>query len=133
MTETAPGHACRQSENPRNKGFCACGKRMREPVRRVLELEREATEEAAKGAAYVAELILHSETRANSLSSKYVPDSMLIRPGRDRARDVREEIADARNHIVFHLQEHPEDPRNERFLQGLRYLALAYNFFEDDL
>lgn len=92
----------------------------------MLEVEREATEEAARGVADPTALIQHSETRAKVLSGEYVDDPMLIKPGKDRPREVREELSDARNHLVFHFQEHPEDERNHRYLLALRYIALAY-------
>lgn len=76
------------------------------------------------------DLIQFAQTRALRLSGEYVDDPMTIRVGRDRPRDVREELADAVNHTTFHIQEHPEDPRNHDYLIGLRFIALAYEHFK---
>jgi len=92
-------------------------------------LERAATEEAARGACDPTQLIGHAEVRALKLSGEYVPDFMLIRPGRDRLLDAREEAADARNHLVFWLQENNdfEDERRDDVMIALRFFALAYD------
>lgn len=128
-------HVCRESNDPRRVGHCPCGKRLSlvlgpGPIRRNLELERAITLEATRLVSDPSRLIEHAETRAIRLSAEYVGDPMLIAPGRDRVRDVREEIADARNHVVFWFQENPGEIGSERaqdLLVALRHLALAYD------
>ena len=129
----APGLECEPSVNPRLKGRCVrCGSRIvsATPTRRNLELEREITEEAGRGACSVTRLVEHAEVRALRLSGDYVDDPMLIRPGRDRLLDAREEAADARNHLVFWMQEHLGDERSQDALIALRFFALAYDWLD---
>lgn len=117
-----------ESDNPRNAGWCCrCGLKIERGLPRSLELERELTNEAAKGAVDASRLIEHAEARASSLSGEYVPDPMLIAPGRDRLRDVREELADARNHLCWWLQAHVGDEKADDALIGLRFVCLAYD------
>lgn len=129
------GHECVSYPDEKRKGFCVrCGRAI-VPVgqRRDLTFEREATESAARGACFVEPLIAHAEIRAGGhLSSEYVSDPGLIRPGRDRLLDAKEEFADARNHLVFWLQEHIEDDR-AHVLTALRYTALAYDSLLGDV
>lgn len=102
-------------------------------LRRDLEREREITREAARGVADPDRLIQHAEARAIRLSGEYVGDPMLIAPGRDRLKDVREELADARNHIVFWFATHPHAWGSEQehdLLIVLRHVALAYGVLE---
>lgn len=123
-------HACSPSTDPRRVGRCACGKPVSQPLRRNLQLERDITLEATRSVSDPSRLIEHAETRAIRLSAEYVGDPMLIAPGRDRVRDVREEIADARNHVVFWFQENPGEIGSELahdLLIALRHLALAYD------
>ena len=127
------GSACSPSHDPRKAGKCyRCDRPLPpkpEPIHRSLDLERAATEEAARGACDPTQLIGHAEVRALKLSGEYVPDFMLIRPGRDRLLDAREEAADARNHLVFWLQENNdfEDERRDDVMIALRFFALAYD------
>lgn len=130
------GLECEEASNPRLRGYCVrCGHRMPPkpaPVRRVPELEREIVEEAARGAVDPDDMIRFAQTRAIQLSGEYVKDPLTILPGRDRPRDAREELADTVNHVTFHIQEHPDDPRNPDYLIGLRFVALAYEYFKVD-
>ena len=103
------------------------------PFVRSLEFERGGTHEACKGYVDPSDLIEHAEIRARTLSGEYVRDPMHIATGRDRRRDVREELADARNHALWDAQAHLEDDeRRERTLRGLLYIALAYREFQEE-
>ena len=103
------------------------------PLVRSLEFERGGTHEACKGHVDPSDLIEHAEIRAQTLSGEYVHHPMYIATGRDRRRDVREELADARNHALWDAQEHLEnDERRERTLRGLLYIALAYREFQEE-
>jgi hypothetical protein len=105
-------------------------------MRRILEFERAATYNAANGYCDPERLIVHAETRAHHLSGEYVNDPMDILPGRDRLRDVREELADGRNHLVWWLQERqqndPDDDRIDLALEALGYIALAYDRLSEE-
>lgn len=98
---------------------------------RNLAFERDITHHAARGLVDPNPLIAFAEARARGLSGEYVPDPMLIAPGRDRARDVREEIADARNHLVWWLEENLEHPTAPRKLRVLQLLCVAYTELQD--
>ena len=103
-----------------------------EPLYRSMEFERGVTEQAAKGVVDPSGLIEHAEIRARSLSGEYVSDPMLIAAGRDRRRDVREELADARNHLLWDTQAHLEDEdRAHENLIALRHICLAYSLLEE--
>ena len=104
-----------------------------EPLIRSLEFERGVTQQAAKGVVDPSRLIEHAEIRARTLSGEYVCDPMHIAVGRDRRRDVREELADARNHLLWDMQAHLEDEdRSERSLLALRHIAYAYTLLEEE-
>ena len=104
-----------------------------EPLIRSLEFERGGTREACKGYVDPSDLIRHAENRAERLSGEYVTNPMHVATGRDRRRDVREELADARNHALWDAQEHLEDDeRRERTRRGLLYIALAYREFQEE-
>jgi hypothetical protein len=96
-------------------------------ILRNLDLERDITEYACRGAVDPAPLIQHSEVRAARLSGEYVQNPQHILPGRNRRRDVREELADVRNHLVFLLQEEPEAEDRQDLLIVLRLAAIAYD------
>lgn len=99
-------------------------------IARNIPLEREFTYEATKGLDVDPwRAIVHAETRARTLSHEYVSNPRLILTGRDRVHDVREEIVDARNHIVFWFQEHLDEVGSEQAHDmqiALRHLLLAY-------
>jgi hypothetical protein len=100
---------------------------------RSIEFERGTTHQAAKGATDPSRLIEHAEARARTLCGEYVRDPMHVQTGRDRRRDVREELADARNHLLWDTQEHLEDEeRAHRNLIALRHIALAYARLEEE-
>lgn len=124
-------HTCRESENPRHKGYCACGKRMgpaTPKLLRILALEREFTEEACRGVTNPIGLITHAETRCQALSAEYVEDPLEIRRGLDRLLEAREELADARNHLVFDMQEHlGDEERLNELLYIVQGIAILYN------
>ena len=129
-----PTMDCVPSINPRFVGLCIrCGKRVFEPkpIRRNLVLERQITEEACRGAVDPESFIEHAEARAQTLSGEYVDDPMLIKEGRNRVLDAREEAVDARNHLVFWFQEHPEAYERELVLEALKHFALAYEILRD--
>jgi hypothetical protein len=66
-------------------------------------------------------------TRAGgALSGEYVSDPMLIQPGRDLIQEALSELVDTRNYLVFWLQEHPGDVRQDDVMIALRFAALAY-------
>lgn len=128
-------HTCFESLDPRHAGYCACGKRMEEtprPRRRDIDLEREITQQAAKGYVDPERIIALSEYRAEALSGEYVDDPMLIQPGRDRLKDGREEALDARNHLVWWLCENIGDERGPRILRALTYFMLAFQELENE-
>lgn len=99
------------------------------PMRtRSLDFEREFTRAAARKYVDAEPLITHAEARASSLSSDYVPDPMLIAPGRDRLHDGMEEGADWRNHLAFVrelLMGH--DEIGALVDEAMSYVALAYD------
>ena len=99
------------------------------PLVRSLEFERGVTEQAARGAVDPSRLIAHAENRAGgALAGAYVRDPRLVAVGRDRRREVREELADARNHLLWDSQTHLEDEqRCHENLIALRFIALAYD------
>jgi hypothetical protein len=97
------------------------------PVRpRNLQFERDVTEQAARGYVDPRSLICHAETRARSLCGEYVTNPMLVLQGRDRILDVREELVDARNHIVWWLEDNLDDPTAAQKLHALQLICIAY-------
>jgi hypothetical protein len=133
VPECEPGQHS-EGNDPRHAGFCIrCGLKIDYGTPRNLDLERELTHEAARGAVDPTRLIEHSEARASSLSGEYVPDPMLIAPGRDRLRDVREELSDSRNHLCWWLQAHVGDDRQDDALICLRFICLAYDRLLEDV
>jgi hypothetical protein len=124
----------RPSDDPRFKNTCRkCGQPLArpeaaEPLLRSLEFERGVTQQASKGYVDPSDLIAHAEHRAQTLCGEYVRDPMHILPGRNRRRDVREELADARNHLLWDSQEHLEDEeRAHENLYVLRLIVMAYD------
>ena len=99
---------------------------------RNLDLEREITHQACRGFADPTALIVHAETRALRLSGEYVDDAMLVRSDRDRPTDVREELADARNHLVWWIEDNTDHPTIDAKLGALRFIGLAYQALQDD-
>lgn len=84
--------------------------------RRNLQLERDITEHAARIAGVSAdELMQHAEGRAWRLSGEYVHDPMLVRIDVDQPRETREELADARNRLVWWLEDNPDHPAAHRY------------------
>lgn len=133
-------HLFGQSSNPRNTGCIKCGRvsdlhpeQEQTTRRRVLESEREITREAGRGIVDSSALIEFSETRAGgALSNSYVDDPGLVNLGRDRLRDTREELSDARNHVVWHIQENPGTEKSHDALEALRHILLAYDLLIRD-
>lgn len=110
-----------------------CGKPLPPTTRRRnVAFEREVTEHAAHGAVDPKVLIRRSERRAASLSGEYVKDSMDVALGRDRLLDTREELEDARNHLVWWLEENPEHEKTHDALIALRFFALGYDRLLED-
>lgn len=106
---------------------------MTEPLLRSLEFERGVTEQACKGIVNAAPIIDHAEIRARNLSREYVSDFMWIATGRDRRHDVREELADARNHLIWDMQQNIEDEQRAwQSMRALRHIALAYDLLLRD-
>lgn len=124
------GADCAESADPRHAGHCyRCNceiPRGPEPIFRNLELEREIVREATRGAVDPSRLIDHCQIRADRLSGEYVSHGSLIKPGVDRPKEAREEAPDGINHLLFHIQEHPDDPANEDYLIAIRFFGLAY-------
>jgi hypothetical protein len=59
-----------------------------------------------------------------------VSDPLHIKPGLDRRREAREELADCANHISFQIQERLgelEDEERHDLLVALRFVCLAYD------
>lgn len=103
------------------------------PLLRSLEFERGVTAQACKGVVDPSMLIEQSERRAQTLSGEYVCHPMHIAPGRNRRRDVRQELEDARNHLLWDTQEHLEDEdRCAENLIALRHIALAYTRLQEE-
>lgn len=96
--------------------------------RRNLTVEREITQTACEGHNGVdpEPLIAYSEVRAAVLSGGYVNHPLEVLTGRDRSRDVREELADARNHLVWHIEDYPGHPDRPRWMTALRLICEAY-------
>lgn len=104
-----------------------------QPMIRSIEFERGATEQAAKGVMDPSRLIQHAETRAHSLSGEYVRNPMHVAGGRDRRRETREELADARNHLLWDTQHYlGDEDRVHRNMIALRHVCLAYRALTDD-
>jgi hypothetical protein len=99
--------------------------------RRNLEFERDVTHLCAKGVCDPADLIEHAESRAMRLSGEYVTDPMLVTMTRDRPFEAREELTDARNHLVWWLEDHLDDPEVDRKQDALRLIILAYQLLGD--
>lgn len=126
-------HQCRQSEDPRHADRCACGKPIAKPRRRNLEFERDITQHAARGVADPAALIQHAEVRAGgALARQYVSDPMTIAVDRDHIREAREELPDARNRIVWWLEDHLEDDSASKKIEALRLICVAYELLKED-
>lgn len=95
--------------------------------RRNLKFERDITHHCARGVADPSELIEHAEARAGGrLSGEYVTDPMLVATDRDRSHDVLEELADARNHLVWWLEHNLDEPTVRYKQAALRHIILAY-------
>lgn len=132
-----PGYL--KPSNPRHTTCCRCGRGPEkhstsegDTVRqRNLLFERDITRKCAEGVADPTGLIQHAETRARTLSQEYVHHPELVQVGRDRIQDVREELADARNHLCWGLEEHLEDGHVRRWQIALRHIILAYQALED--
>lgn len=99
--------------------------------RRNLDFERDITYHAVRGVITPDEFVAHAEERANGLSSEYVTDPMLVQEGRDRIEDVREELLDARNHIVWWLERNTAHPLVPARLRALKRIVLAYYDLKD--
>ena len=126
------------SLNPRNEGKCARCSFVLPPELetrwRNLDIERQFTRDAAKGAVDPTRLIEFSEARAQALSGKYVVDPMMIVRGRDRLRDMREEIADFRNHGVWWQEDNlgTDDDLEHRVQMAQRHAAIAYELLLEE-
>jgi hypothetical protein len=129
-----------ESPDPRKRDCARCGKPLaihhtpespHSPRRRHVQVERDLTHEAARGATDPARLIEHAETRAATLSHEYVPDPMLVAMNTDKRVDAREELADCRNRLVWFLEEQPDHPRAQHAFIALRLVALAYDHLQD--
>lgn len=104
--------------NPRNKGLCVkCGRPIQEPTRpRNVQLERALTDSAAMagGHTYMRE---GGQTEADTggltawAEHRALPGG--VRLSIDALRETREEIADARNYLIWGIE-----PIYERYLAG---------------
>jgi hypothetical protein len=100
---------------------------------RDLEYERQVTYDAARGAVDPSALIEFAETRAGgSLSGEYVSNAQLVTLTRDRVRETQEELADARNHVVWWLESNPGDPKSQDVFLALRHITYAYDLLIRD-
>lgn len=100
--------------------------------RRNIDFERDVTHLCAKGVCDPSELIEHAESRAQRLSGEYVSDPMLVTMTRDRPFEAREELVDSRNHLVWWLEDHLDDPTVGRKQDALRLIILAYQLLGDE-
>lgn len=130
---TCLSEGCIPSLNPRHNDCCRCSHSLASTVSarpatrpRDLERERLITREASSAFIDPSALIYHAERRAQVLCGEYVDDPLLVRTDRDRLRDVREELEDARNHLVWHLEDHPDDGRATDLLEALRGIVWVY-------
>lgn len=115
-------HTCRQTEDPRKEGFCACGERLPPTTRlRNREFEQQTVEYAAKGLCDPEMLLKASQRRSEGWSGT------TLRVGVDWLREFREEAADGANYLVWWLEEHLEHPDRQFAEQALRYLLLAFD------
>jgi hypothetical protein len=92
--------------------------------------ERALTRAVCRGLALDTDpLIEYAERRARILSGEYVSNPELVLLGEDRRQHVREELADARNHGIWWLQDNPDHPDQVEVRAGLRFVCLAYARF----
>jgi hypothetical protein len=95
---------------------------------RNLDHEREFIEHAARGVVNPDRLIEFCQMRAGTLSGEYVPDPMLVRLDVDQPLEVREEIADGINRLVWWLEDHlAVEGLRDRRMAALRHLVMAYD------
>lgn len=100
---------------------------------RDLESEGQLIRDAAKGVTDPEPLIAFAQGRANKLSGPYVPDPMLVRTDVNQPREIREELADGANRLVWWLQDQPELGRSaDRRRAALRHLVIAYDLIASD-
>ena len=130
---TCLAEGCIQSNDPRKSSCCRCGSKIAStdsarPATRPRDLERERliTREASSPYVDPTAFIYYAEKRSQTLSDEYVDDPMFVRTDRDRLEDVREELLDARNHLVWWLEDHTDDYRVADALDALRGIVAIY-------
>lgn len=119
MSECLPGEHL-ASPNPRSKGSCVkCG-RLIDPPRppdrpRNIPLERKLTRDAAKEAGFKVEAGGQTVGDDGALTewAEYRAWPGGVRAEMDEVREVREELADARNYLVWACER-----VHDRFLEG---------------
>ena len=102
---------------------------------RNIPLERGTTRLAAKGVADPDPIIEHAETRAHNQSGEYVADPGKVAP-KDWLREIRAELADARNYLVWWLTElactgQGDSPAGVDMQRALRHVIIAYQLLSD--
>lgn len=121
-----------EAANPRLKGFCVrCGRKIPEPIRRDREWEAQATREMTRGLALDPEpLIAFATRRADSAQQEYGCDFPNL--DRDLGLETADELADARNYVVWWLDAIRRDlaeggDRVVHLQRALRHIALAFD------
>src|SRR5579884_1187794 len=94
VSAPAQVHVCRESYNPRNAGWCSCGRRLAVPSlpRRDREFERELTQRIVGALVDANALTVFSERRADRAESEYGHDFPAL--DRDLEMEAAEELAD---------------------------------------
>lgn len=129
-------HACRQSENPRHTGRCACGQQLPEPAntlrRRHPEIEAQIVREAALKAGVNGEPFLeHMQTRSLAGGTEYVDDPMMLRDGVNWTREGSEEASDGGNNCVWDLIVSPDAPGADCVFMALQAFAMAHHYLRE--
>lgn len=126
-------HKCRQTEDPRRPGKCACGEPLRTPttILRDTDLEAFAIDHACRGIVDPQDLIEHCCRRAGgTLSGEYVTDPLLVRADANWMLELRAEIADGVNYTVWKKQRlvaYEDLQASQAVLDGIiGHLARAY-------
>lgn len=119
-------HECRQTEDPRYAGYCACGARLPGTTRpRDRDFERQAIEHAAKGVCESERIFRFCQARASRPTS--TPDGDSIRLGIDWLREAKEEAADFANYAVWWLQTNFEHRDRHQVERALSSVLLAFD------
>ena len=126
-----PQHTCREGNDPRHKGYCPCGLRLHEGLKRDREFERRLVREATAGLMIDPEpMIVFAQRRADHFERDYGHDFPSL--DRDMAQETLDELGDACNYIAWYLdairREWVEGGDRVTHLQtALKHVALAFD------